>query len=183
MACQFKGQGFIGLLAGLTQLEGPAARTALLPELNPDLRLLVERDAILSSGWYPLAWYSELTTAIRRHHGPGVGLEIGRLGMRNDVNAFSRWILGLASPALLVALSGRLLRMYFQGAALDTKQSGPKEGRLAFSRLDGSCDATWDAIGGAITAFVELSGGSGVVTRITEGGGALDHCVFVVTWA
>lgn len=182
MPCQFKGQGFIGLLAGFTELRGPEARAEILPDLNPDLRLLVEKNAILSAGWYPLSWYSELTTAIRKRHGAGIGLEIGRLGMRNDVNAFSRFILGLASPALLVSLSARLMRMYFQGAELKTTQSGPKEGRLEFSKLDGSCEATWDAIGGAITAFVELSGGAGVVTRIAEGGGASDHCVFIVTW-
>lgn len=183
MACQFKGQGFIGLLVGLTQLKGPEAKAALLPLLNKDLRLLVEKDAVMASGWYPLAWYSELTSAIRQQHGPGVGLEIGRLGMRNDVNAFARFILGLASPLMLVHLSGRLMKLYFQGAALQVKQTGPKEGRLFFSGLDGTCAATWDAIGGAITAFVELSGGKDVATVIASGGGDTPAAELVVTWA
>lgn len=182
MGCQFKGQGFLGVLVALAQLKGPEAKRALLPKLNPDLRLLIERDAILASGWYPMAWYSELTTAIRTEYGPSISLELGRLGMRNDVNTFARFILGLASPVMLLKLSGRLMKLYFIGAILQVEQTGPQEGRLRFSGIDGSSEASWAAIAGAVAAFVELSGGKEVRTNVASGGGLLDHCELVVTW-
>jgi hypothetical protein len=183
MACNFKGQGFIGLLVGLGQLKGTDAKLKLLPHLNPDLKVLVERGGIMASGWYPLAWYSEVTKAIRDEYGPDIGLEIGRLGMRNDINSFIRFILALASPLMLLHLSSRVFRIYFQGANLETKQTGPREGRLHMWGLDGTNAATWDAIGGAVAAFVELSGGKDVKVRIDRDGGDLPACEFVVTWA
>lgn len=182
MACQFKGQGFIGLLVGLDQLRGPEARTKLLPHLNPDLKALVAHGGVVSSGWYPLSWYSELTTAIRTEFGPELGIEIGRLGMKNDINSFIRFVLALGTPLMLLRLSSRVFRLYFEGAELSVKQTGPKEGRLQFAGLDGSCAATWDAIGGALLAFVELSGGKDVKLRIDEGGDFQSSCAFVVSW-
>jgi hypothetical protein len=183
MACNFKGQGFIGLLIGLAQLRGPDAKLKLLPRVNAELRVLIERDAIIASGWYPLAWYSEVTKAIRDEYGDDIGLEIGRLGMRNDINSFIRFILALASPLMLLHLSSRVFRIYFQGASLETSQSGPQEGRLKMWGLEGSNASTWAAIGGAVAAFVELSGGKDVKVRVDKDGGDLPQCEFVVSWA
>lgn len=182
MACHIKGQAFNGLLVALTQLKGPEAKKQLLPLLGPDLRLLVEKDAVMSAGWYPLSVYSELATAISTLCGGNQGLELGRLGMRNDINAFSRWLLSLASPLMLVKLSANLMRLYFENAKLEVKQSGPKEGTLVFSQMDGSCDATYDAIGGAVAAFVEVSGGKDVKLRIAGGGGTAETVTYVVSW-
>lgn len=60
MACQIKGQSFNGLLVGLETLRGADARLPLLPMLNDELKLLIEKSAVMSSGWYPLSWYSEV---------------------------------------------------------------------------------------------------------------------------
>lgn len=182
MATQIKGQAFIGLLVAMTQLKGPGSRAELLPHLTGDLRLLVEKGAVLSAGWYPLSVYSELARGIAKVCGPNQGLELGRLGMRNDINAFARWLLSLASPLMLLKLSTNLMRMYFQGAKLTVKQTGPKEGTLVFSEMDGTCVETWDAIGGAVAAFVEVSGGKDVALKATEGGGDSSSVTFVVTW-
>lgn len=89
--------------------------------------------------------------------------------MRHDVNAFARFIWGLASPPMLLSLSGRLMRRSFQGAKVVCAQTGAREGKLNFEGLDGTCEGTWDAIAGALTAFVELSGGAHVRTTVVSG--------------
>jgi hypothetical protein len=182
MACHIKGQAFNGLLVALTQLKGPESKKALLPLLGPDLRLLVEKDAVMAAGWYPLSAYSELAKGISSLCGGNQGLELGRLGMRNDINAVARWLLSLASPLMLVKLSANLMRMYFKDAKLEVSQSGGNEGTLIFSQMDGSCEATYDAIGGAVAAFVEVSGGKDVRLRIAAGGGTETTVTYVVSW-
>lgn len=183
MACQIKGQSFNGLLVGLETLRGADARLPLLPMLNDELKLLIEKRAVMSSGWYPLSWYSEVTRAIAHCYVDVESLELGRLGMRHDVNQFARFILSLASPLMLLKLSGVLMGMYFKGAKLETFQSGPKEGSTRFSGLDGACKETWAAIGGAVAAFVEMSGGKDVRSRVTSGGGDSDTAEIVVSWS
>lgn len=183
MPCEIKGQSFNGLLVGLETLRGSEARLVLLPMLNEELRLLIDRRAVMSSDWYPLRWYSELTRAIAHCYVDVDSLELGRLGMRHDINQFSRFVLSVASPLLLLKLTRPLMGMYFKGAVLKAWASGEKEGRLQLSGLDGACDATWKAIVGAVAAFVELSGGKRVVSRITDGGGDSETCEITVSWA
>ena len=83
----------------------------------------------------------------------------------------------LAGAALIPA------RLAAQVAKLETVQSGPKEGSTRFSGLDGACKETWAAIGGAVAAFVELSGGKDVRSRVTSGGGDSDTAEIVVSWS
>lgn len=181
MGCEIKGQTFNGLLVGLETLCGPDARAKVLPHLNPELRLLVERGAVMASGWYELRWYSELTTAIAREF-PGVsGLELGRIGMRHDINRFSRFVLSMASPAMLFKMSAMLMGMYFRGAELKATPTGAG-GIAKFSGMEGACDATWQAICGAVVAFVELSGGKNVHSTVAAGGGNETFCELHATW-
>lgn len=182
MACEIKGQSFNGLLVGLETLCGPDARPKILPHLNPELRLLVERGAVMASGWYALSWYSEVTTAIALEFPQASGLELGRLGMRHDVNRFSRFVLSFASPATLFKMSASLMGMYFRGDAKLSAAPDAGGGVAKFSGLEGACDATWQAICGAIVAFVELSGGKNVKSEIVAGGGDETFCELRATW-
>lgn len=183
MPCEIKGQSFNGLLVGLEMLRGPNARMDLLPRLNEELRLLVEKRAVMSSGWYPLSWYSELTQAIAETWVDVDSLELGRLGMRHDISQFSRFVLSIASPLFLLKLTKPLMGMYFKGATLDAFQSGEKQGTLQLSGLDGANDATWKAIVGAVAAFVEMSGGKNVRSWLGSGGGDSNTAEISVSWS
>lgn len=182
MGCEIKGQTFNGLLVALETLCGPDARAKVLPHLDRELRLLVERGAVMASGWYDLRWYSELATGMAREFPDVSGLELGRIGMRHDINRFSRFVLSFASPAMLFKMSAMLMGMYFRGGATLSAVPSASGGVARFSGMDGACDATWQAICGAVVAFVELSGGKNVQSVVVAGGGDETFCELHVTW-
>ena len=180
MPCDLKGLGFHGLFTALKQTQGEGVLGQVLAALPDELGDLARNGGLLASGWYPLTWYAVLHAEIERH-APGQARRLGKVSAQNDVNTAFKFVLGLASPALLTRMSPAIFKAFLRGPKIEPKLAG-SGAVITFQGCDGATLPVWQDFEGSMEAFVELAGGQH--TRVSMDPLDLPGCaVFRVRWA
>ncbi len=183
---EIKGQGIQGALTALKKLKGEEGYQQVLGSLkNAELKDLIQRGGIVPVGWYPLEWYADLHGAVREHFGLATSHEMGAEGVRNDVKSVFRFILGFASPQMVLRMSGWIFGSYLKGARMEWSPVPGKDNEIEVRVYDcyGANEAFWEDTAGSVEAFIEVSGGKSPRMKLQQWGKDLDHrAVWILTW-
>jgi hypothetical protein len=180
-----KGIAFKSVLRALEALHGARAAESCLTQVSNELAGGFRYNTILTSGWYPIAWYRDLLKAVQTATGLGdrALFEIGRQCARQDMTGIYRLGFKLLSPQVVLGLSSRLFSNYY-----DTGESKVVEARHGFAQAEWmGCvgfdrNMWWEAFGAA-EMFMELAGATHIRTRIIRGGNDTDEfAVLTMHW-
>lgn len=183
--CKVKGQSFRAFLAALAQIKGLAAVAATTAGLPREVREAVERNAIVTSGWYPMSWYVALHSAAQRAC-PGsarLARDLGQAQMRAEVRGIYKFLLSFFKPSTVVRYSSRVFEIYCQGGKLTVPTSSPTYARLVYEDCGGSDANVWQDVIGSSEALLEASGALDVTSVMKSGGGDGDaHLTLDMHW-
>jgi hypothetical protein len=180
---EIKGQSFLSVLAAIEDVRGVEVRERVFREVSGGLREALHTSSLLSSGWYPVAWYREIHATLQRvtSEGDAISTEVGRIGLKRDVNTLYRAVFRLLSPTTLLNQSDRIVKMFVRGPAVSYVTLESRSGWVR-SRWDGFAGfdrAIWRDFVGTGVGALEVCGAKDVQSRCVEGGGDGDEWMVV----
>lgn len=167
-----KGVAFRSVYASLGKLRSKDAQQAVLAACGEQLQSGFTYGAIVSGGWYPIAWYKELFAAIRSTTGEGKELvyEIGRQCTRDDMTGIYAVLAKLISPQSLFSLSQRVFSSYYAVGSVEMLESRNGYSHARWSNCHEFDENMWTEILGSSVQLLELGGARNVRARILRGG-------------
>jgi hypothetical protein len=161
-----RGQAIRGVLDVLDVVGGPGTMERTIAILPNEIAEAYRYGALVSSGWFPIAWYRELHLAAKRAQPsvPDIHRKLGNVSTLRDLRAVYRFILQIASPAFAFAHANRILGTYFKQCRSEILES-----RASFVRIQleipGASAELWCDIAGGMEAILSVCGGrSGTVS-------------------
>ena len=171
--CKVKGQSFRAFLAALDTLKGRKAVVITIAGLPREIREAIERNKIVTSGWYPMSWYAALHSSAKRACPGAVDLarKLGQEQMRAEMTGIYKFVLSFFKPSTIMQHSGRVWSLYCQGGKLNVTEAGPTFARFVYEDCHGSDANVWfDTIGSA-EVLLQLAGARDVRVDVKSGGG------------
>lgn len=168
-----KGVAFRSVYVSFGKLRGEALQKLSLDEMCGPLRDGLRYGSIVSTGWYPIAWYKDLFQAIRRTSGEGRDLvhQIGRQCTRDDMGGIYKVIAALIAPSTLFSLGQRVFANYYSVGRVEVLVSRRGFTHARWSGCHGFDESMWTEVIGSCEQILELGGASHVRQRILAGGG------------
>lgn len=165
--CGGKAKGFTvtGMLEQIAAKYGPPTVAELAATLPAEFREPIEKNLLLPSSWVPMELYFTVVQfLVDRFHGgdPKAALEIGRSAAAANIGAFFKVVLSFTSPAMVISLSGRFWKSYYDVGEL--KVTSTEKGRV-IGELSGwpyDDEITVNELGGSFLAYLENSRGKDV---------------------
>jgi len=180
-----KGQSFHSVLKAFAELHGDELRAKTLAGMSGPGGEALREGSLLSSGFYPVAWYRELlASAARLVPNPGsLAREVGYRSGQRDIAGMYKVLLRALSTEMLIKQSPRLLRVVYEGGGVEVLEVRRGFARVRYYDYFGFDRNVWqDAIGGAQAAF-EATGAKQLLITVQEGGRDGDSGMIVgVTW-
>lgn len=165
-----KGLQFRSFLNALKRLRGEEAceeTIALLPE---ELGRALKYKTLVTGGWYPVAWYSQLHSAAHRATREDVSRIVAKDAVQDDFRGVYRLITLALSPQAIFKLAPMITNLYYDTGRciIDEAQKGVARGHFAgFVGFDRNL---WEDTIGGITGIMELAGAKNLAPRILGGG-------------
>ncbi|MFZ5444902.1 MAG: hypothetical protein ACOZQL_33235 [Myxococcota bacterium] len=157
--CGARMKGF-GLVHLLDVMDGRDPRLAAMwrETLPLPLRAGTERRAVTSIAWIPIELYFHgIEWLARRDGGPRKALALGHAIASADIGAFFRFIFAAASPAMVLGLSGRFWKSYFDQSALKILSSTPTSCVAEISGWPLADECSLHELAGSLVAWMEAS--------------------------
>jgi hypothetical protein len=173
------------VLRAFADLFGDEVRgEALATMVGPGGEALRE-GSLLAANFYPVAWYRELFKSAERLVPPGtsLGREVGYASGRRDIAGMYKILLRALSTETMIRQSQRLLRVVYEGGAVDVPEVRHGFARVRYRDYFGFDRNVWqDAIGGGEAAF-QATGAKDLTITVLEGGRDGDATMLVsVIW-
>ncbi len=152
----------------------------LLPEKQ---RASIERRALTSSAWVPMEFYFHGVAWLATRLGsfPRGAVHIGFQTASQDIGAFFRFVMSMASPATVLMLSGRFWRSYFDQSTMQSTLVGNDGAVCEVRDWPLRDEASAHEMAGSLVAWIEASRAKEVrVTRLEVT--APGHFTFAVRW-
>jgi len=180
-----KGQTFRSFVNALRKLEGEAVVTATLARVPDEVRDALEATGkIVSGGWYPIRWLTELHKAAALATGKGLALSraIGREATAADYRGIYRFFAVILSPQGILSRAPRAFSLTWDEGEAKVLETAPKFIRVEFAGCRGFNPWLWENLIGASTALLELGGAKRVQARNAGGGGDSPQMIFEASW-
>jgi len=179
-----KGVAFRSVLACLEQLRGASFVEQVMQRMPADQAHLL-RYTIVQTGWYPIALYRALWTAITSDK-PGdyeFVRAVGGAAIRRDVGGVYRVLFKVLSIETLVTLSSKLFPYYYDTGRLSNERVSAHCIRSTYEGCNGFDRAMWEELAGSTTELVKMAGARDVKVTIARGGQDLSTmCVIQIEW-
>ena len=180
-----RGLSILGVLKSVRTLHGDAGYDKTVSHMTGDVVDLVRDSTLLSTAWYPIAYYQEVHAAAQRatHRGPQLARELSREATLADFRGIYRLLTFVLSPeGILRKAPGTWSRYYDQGR-LEVGEARPRFATAHFSGCTGFDRSLWeDSIGGCI-GVLEACGAKDVLVNIARGGRTGDDSMSIeVRW-
>ena len=129
-----KGQTFRSFVAALRKLEGESAVAATLGRVPSEVREALETPGkIVSGGWYPIRWLTELHKAAALTTGKGLALSraIGREATAADYRGIYRFFVVVLSPQGILSRAPRAFSLTWDEGQAKVVEAAPHFIRVA----------------------------------------------------
>ncbi len=155
-----KGFAVLGLLKHLEQTYGAEPVAEYVASLPLTMREPLEKKLVLPVSWVPVEMYfAGVHWAIDRfHHGdPTAARALGKATASKDIGLFFKAVLGFTSPAMVLGISGRFWRSYYDRGELvvATRDKGVVHGEIRDWPLPDA--VVGNELGGSFLAYLEHS--------------------------
>ncbi len=138
---------------------------------------------IIAAGWYPIAWYRALWSAICAATGEGEDLvrAMGRAAIDHDFGTVYRALFRMLSPRTLVTTGVKHFSHIYDTGSVTVTEAQSASVRIQWTGCTGFDRNMWVEILGSCERLAELAGGTTARGFILEGGDG-DRCAAVVRW-
>ena len=182
-----KGLAFRSYSATFKRLHGDEAHARMLEWLPSELGDALRMGAILTGGWYPVAWLDQLQVAVRTQCNQGVELTraIAREAVKEDFRSGVHRLVTLAtSPEWLIKSSPRIVGFYYDSGRLVVEDAGAGRAMGRYEGFEGFTQDLWVQLIGGSMGVIELAGAKAPVAKVLAGGNAGDgHMTFTIKWS
>lgn len=160
--CGGKAKAFTvtGLLDRLPSKYGPDVTRDFASTLPTEFRAPIERGLLLPSSWVPMELYFALVQyLVERFHGgdPKAALEIGRWSASENIGSFFKAVLSFTSPAMVINLSGRFWRSYYDIGQLTVVVNEKHRVAAELAQWPFDDEITINELAGSFLAYLEKS--------------------------
>jgi uncharacterized protein (TIGR02265 family) len=165
---RIKGQAIKTYFKVLDRMYGAGFAAALEKALGGEFGHALQYGGIVTSGWYPIAWYRELHAETQRlgHLPADFAREIGRVTTQDDLKGIYSFVVRMFSPQMLLSQAQRIYRMYYDRGDVTTERTGPTSARLTYSNCTGMNDSIFEEILGGSAEILRMCGGKDIEANI-----------------
>lgn len=165
-----KGNTFVGFLKGLGQVKGQAVHDGVLGRLTGELGELARSGTLLSSGWYPAAWYQEMLEAVVAETGEGPQFiqDLSREVTRRDFQTLFRIVRLFLDPTVALQQAVRVNRRYCSGGEIEVLAAERDRVHYRFHTFYDYDELMWRDYVGGVEGVLEGLGAKNIRTRVTQ---------------
>ena len=153
-----KGTNFHGLLESVERSRGKDARARLIASVEGELGDALRHGAILTGGWYPIAWHDAILRALEETFPgePHIIREVTGQAVRKDFETLFKVVRLVATPAFALTNATRVMARYFDGGRVSVLEA--REGRIHFRFDDyvGFTPRIWEDVIGGMEAVIGM---------------------------
>ncbi len=120
----------------------------------------VRTGALVSSGWYPVAWHDATLAAVEAAL-PNERDVIRRLtydSVRHDFQTIFKIVSLVASPAFALSTSAKVMARYYDGGRVGIPEAREGFVRFLFDDYHGFTRRLWEDVHGGLESIVDLMG-------------------------
>jgi hypothetical protein len=181
-----KGSNFVGVMNAFETQFGEDASRRVLKLLPDELASAFSDHKVLVTGWYPVAWYAQLHSAIDATLDGGLKLarKLGHDATAADFNGMHRLIGALLTVQSVFAQSHRLMGLYWKGGTIERLAFSESSVQLKFDNWPGFTELMWEDIMGSLEALLEVCRARYVqCQRVGPPSASFDGIVIEARWA
>jgi hypothetical protein len=181
---KLKGQMLRTFSTSVRELRGQDVLDATMVRARPEIADGLRLGAIMSNGWYPVAWFAELHKTVGEVTGEGAELSraIGREATRQDFKGVYRFFAMILSPESIMARANRVYRMFWNTGEVHVLEARRGYTKLHFDNCVGYDPRLWAQMMGAVEMLGEVGGGTNTTMRVLRGGGEETELLIEATW-
>ena len=180
-----KGVAFRTVLKLVEKSRGPEVIALALAVMPEDVARALRYGEIIAAGWYPVAWYRAMWSALLAtvREGDPFVRTLGRDAVDLDFGSIYRALLRVLTPKTAVSIGMKHFGQIYDTGRVRVVEPTGASVRLDFAGCTGFDHTMWVEILGSCERLTELAGGQGVHAMIVAGGGnGEDHCLARVQW-
>jgi hypothetical protein len=165
---RIKGQAIKTYFKVLDGMYGAGFAAALQKALTGDFAHALQYGGIVTSGWYPIAWYRDLHAETQRlgRLPANFARDIGRVTTQDDLKGIYSFVVRMFSPQTLLGQAQRIYRMYYDRGDVVTERTGPTSSRLIYANCTGMNDSIFEEMVGGSSEILRLCGGKDIESDI-----------------
>jgi hypothetical protein len=177
-----KGVAFRTAVTVLAKARSQKVVEASLARMPAELGDALRYGTIITAGWYPVAWYRALWSAICLATGEGEELvrELGRAAVDHDFNTLYRALFRVLKPHTLVTTGLKHFSRIYDTGSVEVLESRDTVVRVRWSGCTGFDRNMWIEIVGSCERLGELTGAKNPRGTILEGGDG-ESCLALFT--
>jgi hypothetical protein len=168
---EIKGQAIRTYLQVVRAKWGTVVEEDLICRLPAELGYNLKHGGVVSAGWYPVAFYRELYSALFEvlPNEPELPQTMGLLTAQKDLSGIYRFVLKLTSPEMVARHIDRIMGTFMRGGETSIRV-GQGEFDGYFCGWHGFNRAIWTEISVGGRVVLEATGARRMTTSITEHG-------------
>lgn len=176
-----KGNMFVSAARAMATLCGPSFAERVRERMQTEGAKALREGTILSSGWYPIAWYRDFVGAACALESPAFAHRLGVETAKQDVSTIHRVIFRVLTPKLMLTQTGRLLRLYYDAGTANVTSTVDGYALVRYVGFVGFDANLWQDFLGGSTTLIELGGARDTKVKVL-GGGVDSSLSCEVTW-
>lgn len=160
-----KGLTVTGILGNIAAKHGQAVVDDFAATLPEEWRTPISKNLLLPSSWVPMELYFTAVQFLvdRFHRGdPKAALQIGHDAAAENIGAFFKAVLSFTSPAMVITMSGRFWKSYYDVGELKAVVNEKDRVVGELSRWPYDDEVTVNELAGSFLAYLEHSRGRDV---------------------
>ncbi len=155
-----RGTNIQGVLASVGRVHGDAARQQVLAAIGGEAGESVRLGAVVSGGWYPIAWHDATLLAIEEVF-PSRRFAVRELtydSVKYDFQTVFKVISLVASPNFALTNATKIMARYFDGGRVSVVEARDDMLHMRFEDYFGFTSRVWDDVHGGLEAIIDLMG-------------------------
>lgn len=155
-----KGTNIQGILGTVGRVHGEPVRARVLASIAGEGGEALRLGAVVSSGWYPVAWHDATLRAIeetfpaQRH----VVRELAYEAVKNDFQTLFKVVSLVASPNFALANATKVMARYYDGGRVSVIEAREGFVHFRFDEYYGFTPRVWEDVHGGLAGIIDLMG-------------------------
>lgn len=155
-----KGTNIHGILTTLGRVHGEASRARVLAAVAGEAGEALRHGAVVSSGWYPVAWHDATLKAIEDVF-PSRRFAVRELAyeaVKHDFQTLFKVVSLVASPSFALTNATKIMARYYDGGRVSLLEARLGYVHFRFEDYRGFTSRIWDDVHGGLQCVVDMMG-------------------------
>lgn len=155
-----KGTNIQGILATVARVHGEPMRERVVSALRGEAGDALRHGAIVSSGWYPVAWHDATLRAIEECFPTqrAIVREMAYESVKNDFQTLFKVVSLVASPGFALTNATKVMARYYDGGRCTVVEARDGLVHFRFDDYFGFTPRIWEDVHGGMAGIIDLMG-------------------------